>query len=101
MKIMSINFINSEDVPKVAPRNTANQANLNAILENLAKAGAGKSLVITGEDIKKFERYQLQKALQKRGAKVLVNSGTHPTTGKPVLFVRRLTDKEWADWMKA
>jgi hypothetical protein len=100
MRIESINFINSEDVP-LTTRNTKANAAVTTIMETLAKATQGKSLIVAASDIKKFERYALQKTLQKRGAKVLVSNGNHPTTGKPCLFVKRLTDKEWNDWQSS
>lgn len=100
MKITSITFIDSNSIP-VRVRNTQNSANVTAILDNVNKAPTGKSLLISGDDLKKFERYQLQKALQKAGAHVLVTSGLHPQTNKPCLFVKRLTDAEWKEWMKS
>lgn len=100
MKITSINFIDSSTIP-VKSRNTKTNANVIAILDNLQKAPAGKSLLVAGDDLKKFERYQLQKALQKAGAHVLVTSGIHPQTNKPCLFVKRLTEAEWKEWMKS
>jgi hypothetical protein len=98
MKITSINFIDTANLPVKAPRNTERQAQVRTILENVAKAPAGKSMVIAADGIKKYERYQLQKALQDAGGHVTVSNGTHAQTGKPVLFVRRLSDAEWKEY---
>jgi glutamate racemase len=100
MKVTSINFIDTANLPVRTKRNTENAKVVATILDNINKAPAGKSLVIACESIAKYERYQLQKKLQEGGAHVLVSAGEHASTKKPVLFVRKLSDKEWADWTK-
>jgi hypothetical protein len=114
MKIESITFIEAGSVPFVT-RNTKTNQNVQTVLDNINKAPVGKWLVISLTPIevtdpktkktsvvysKQFERYSLQKALQKKGAHVLVSNGTNPTTLKPALLIRRLSDKEWAEWQK-
>jgi O-acetylhomoserine/O-acetylserine sulfhydrylase-like pyridoxal-dependent enzyme len=98
MKITSINFIDTANLPVRTKRNTENAKMVATILENLKKAPSGKSLVIAADSIAKYERYQLQKKLQEGGAQVLVSTGVHAQTNKPVLFVRLLSDKEWKEW---
>lgn len=99
MKITSITLVDTSAIPLYNPRNTQRAQDTRTILENLAKAPAGKSLVIAGEGLKKFERYNLQKALQKAGAKVVVSNGVH--NDKPVLQIRKLTETEWKEYVKA
>jgi hypothetical protein len=101
MKITSINFIDTSNLPVRAKRNTENAKLTATIMENINKAPAGKSLVLVCESIAKYERYQLQKRLQEAGAKVLVSAGVQTGTGKPALFIRKLSDKEWAEWVKS
>jgi hypothetical protein len=100
MKITSTNFIDTANLPVRTKRNTENAKIVATILENVNKAPSGKSLVIACESIAKYERYQLQKKLQEAGAHVLVSTGEHKDTKKPVLFVRKLSDKEWGEWVK-
>lgn len=97
MKINSITFIQSDAIPK-SMRNTQASVSIKQILDQLSKAPTGQSLVISGE-FKKYERYVLQKRLHKHGQKVTVSNGVH--NGHPCLFVKRLTDAEWHEWMGA
>ncbi|SRR6266576_1527836 len=99
MKITSIRFIDTESIP-ASTRNTKGSANVQAILDKLKEAPAGKSLAVEGDGVKKFERYALQKALQKKGAKVTVSNG-QTANGKACLNVKKLSDAEWKEWMKA
>jgi hypothetical protein len=95
MKISSITFIKSEDVPR-SMRNTKSYENVQRILLEMKQAPPGMSLVIEG-DFQKYERYALQRNLHKHGAKVSCSLGQQ--NGKSVMFVKRLTDAEWRDWM--
>lgn len=99
MKITSINFVDTASIPLWNPRNTQRAKDIQTIIENLSKAPAGKSLVIAGTDIKKFERYHLQKALQKAGAKVTVSNGKG-ANGADVLNIRKLSEAEWKEYLK-
>jgi len=97
----SINFLRPEDVQiKERARNTERAQNVTVILENLKRAGAPNVLYIDAKDAAKFERYALQKALQKAGAHVTVGSGTNEKTGRPVLVIRRMTDEGWKEYIK-
>lgn len=100
MKVTSINFIETGNIPVKPARNTQNAQMVRNILENLGKAKDGQSLVLAVTDMAKYERYNLQKKLQSAGAKVLVSIGTHKDTGKEVLFVRKLSNKEWTEYTK-
>lgn len=100
MKITSINFIDTANLPVKTPRNTESAGQVRTIIESLAKAPTGKSLVLSVEGLEKYNRYQLQKKLQEAGAQVTVSQGTHKETGKPVLFIRKLTAAEWKEWQK-
>lgn len=97
-KIISVNFVDAAQVPKVTQRETANARMVVTILDNLKRAPAGKHLLIDLEGLKGSTRYALQKHLQKRGEKVILVGGANPTNGRPCLFVKRLTDKEFAEW---
>lgn len=99
MKITSVTFIKAESLPAKRVVNSAMNQNVTTIIENLAKAPAGSHLCIAADDIAKFERYALQKRLQSRGAHVLVINGEHPTTKKPALFIRKLSDSEWKEYV--
>jgi len=101
MKITTINFVQESTLPKREPANTQMQGNVRQILENLGKAKAGQALVIMGDDLKKFERYALQKKLQKAGAHVTVGIYTNPENGKQGLSVRKMSDAEWKDYIAA
>jgi hypothetical protein len=94
MKITSITPIRAEDLPKKVANTRSNQ-NVQEIANHLK---TNPHLVVSGDDMKKFERYALQRKLQKAGCRVLVQSGTHPTTKKPSLFIRTLSDKEWKEY---
>lgn len=98
MKITSITLVDTASIPVYNPRNTERAKQTATILDNLAKAPAGKSLVIAGEGLKKFERYNLQKALQKAGAKVVVSNGKNDK-GADVLNIRKLTNEEWKKYV--
>jgi hypothetical protein len=97
-KITSINFVDAASVPRVTQRETANAKMVATILDNLKKAPAGKHLLLDVEGLKGSTRYALQKALQKHGEKVVLMGGANPANGRPCLFVKRLTDKEFAEW---
>lgn len=99
VKIQSINLIDASAIPVYSARNTQRAKDVQVILENLSKAPAGKGLVIAGSDLKKFQRYALQKSLQKAGAKATVSFGKH--NNADVLFIRKLTDAEWKEYVKA
>lgn len=93
VKIESINLIDASAIPVFNPRNTQRAKDVQTILDRLKQAPVGKGLVIAGRDLKKFERYALQKALQKAGAKATVSFGKHENAD--VLFIRKLSDAEW------
>lgn len=95
MKITSIFALRPGDIV-MKQRDTQKNQNVTTILENISKTQG--DLVISGDDMKKFERYALQKALQKAGAHVTVQVGTHAATKKPVLVIHRFTDKEWKEY---
>jgi hypothetical protein len=98
MKISSITFIDAANLPIKAKRNTERAQQVAQILGAIEKCPTGKAIAIDTEKVEKFERYQLQKALQDSGAKVVVLLGANSKTGKPALFVRRLTDAEWKEY---
>jgi hypothetical protein len=95
MKITTINVLKPGDV-QVRARDTQKSRNVQVILENLQKTQG--DLLIAGDDMKKFERYALQTALQKAGAHVTVQNGTHSQTKKLVLVIHRFSDKEWKEY---
>lgn len=99
MKITSVTFIKAESLPARRVVNSQTNQNVTTIIENLAKCPMGQHLVIAADDIAKFERYALQKKLQSRGAHALVLNGEHPTTKKPALFIRKLSDSEWKEYV--
>jgi hypothetical protein len=101
MKINSITLVDSSTIPRIQARNTQRAKETAEILVQLAKAPAGKAVAIDASDVKKYERYSMQKALQKAGAHAIVTSGINPANGKLSLFVNRLTDAEWKDWLKS
>lgn len=100
MKITSVTVVPLGSLPQHAARNTQRSKDVQTIIENLTKVRDGQALMISGTDIKKFERYALQKQLQKSGAKCVVLSGQHPETKKDALFVKRLSDAEWREYIK-
>lgn len=101
MKITSINVLQAGDV-QARERNTERAGNVRTILENVSRAPKGtRALYIAADDISKFERYALQKQLQKAGAHVTVTNGTHSKTGKPVLVVNILSEAEWKEYVKS
>lgn len=95
MKITTVNVLKQGDVI-LKERDTQKAQNVSVILENLSKTQG--DLIITGDEMKKYERYAMQKALQAKGAHVVVQSGTHAQTKKPVLVIHRLSDKEWKEY---
>lgn len=95
MKITSITVLKPGDIV-LKQRDTQKNRNVAFIMEHLStKEG---DLVISGDDMKKFERYQLQRSLQKAGAHVVIQAGAHAATKKPVYIVKRLTNKEWNEY---
>ena len=98
LKITSIRYIDTDSIP-ASTRNTKGTEVVNQLIEKLKDAPAGKSVDFSADGVKKFTRYALQKALQKRGAKVTVSNNTF--NGKPSLSVKKLSDAEWKEWMKA
>lgn len=94
MKITSITVLKPGSIT-LKQRDTQNNKNIEVIMENLGKTQG--DLVIAGDDMKKYERYALQRNLQKAGAHVIVQSGTNEQK-KPVLVIHRLSDKEWKDY---
>jgi hypothetical protein len=99
MKITSIHAVQPGEVIVHTQRNTERAKNVREILEFFAKNPGAREAALSGE-MKKFERYALQKALQRSGAHVIVLSGTSTKTGQPVLVIRRLTDAEWKEYLK-
>ncbi len=100
MKITSITAVQPGEVILRAQRDTERARNVREIMEYFQKNGAAREIALIGEP-KKFERYALQKSLQKSGAHVTVHSGTSAKTGKPVLIVRRLSEAEWKEYIKS
>jgi hypothetical protein len=96
MEIKSINVLKPGDVV-LKQRDTEKNKNVQLIIDNLNKTKEG-DLVIAGDDMKKFERYAMQRALQAAGAHVTVRVGEHATTKKPVLVIKRFSDKEWKEY---
>lgn len=99
MKITTINVVPASELPTRRVANTEANQNVRQILENLSKIKPGQGLVIAGEDIKKFERYSLQKKLQKAGAHVTVGVVEHHQTKKPMLTIHPMTDAEWREYI--
>jgi hypothetical protein len=99
MKITSINVVQPGEVILSAKRDTERAKNVREILEFFATNPSAREISLTGEQ-KKFERYTLQKALQRAGAHVTVHNGTSAKTGKTMLVIRRLTDAEWKEYLK-
>lgn len=99
MKIVSINVVKPGDVLLKKTRDTQKNRNVETIIEALTKDKSGDDLIINGNDVKKFERYAMQKALHKRGIKVLLQNGISRVTQKPVMVIHRMTDKEWKEYV--
>jgi hypothetical protein len=97
MKITSITPLQPGMVTLKA-RNTKNNRNVQQIMDHLNSYKGENDLVIAGDDIKQFERYALQKALQKAGAHITVHSGENAQK-KPVLIIKRYNDKAWKDYI--
>jgi glycerol-3-phosphate cytidylyltransferase-like family protein len=95
MKITSIFTLKPGDIV-IKQRDTQKNQNVQTILDNLSKTQG--DLVVAGDDMKKFERYALQKSLQKAGAHVTVQVGIHTATKKPILVIHRFSDKEWKEY---
>lgn len=72
MKILSMNFVKESDVPQRTRESEGGKIAEQILLE-LKKVPAGHSLAIKASGAQRWERYQLQKRLQKRGAKVVVS----------------------------
>lgn len=94
MNITSITFTKPEDYVPRQKKTKANQ-NVRAILENMAQK-PGIDLYIAGDDVKQFERYSLQRALNRMGKKIEILSGESTSTHKPYLQIHYLNDQEWA-----
>lgn len=71
MKITSVNFIKESEM-KVPQRNTESAQLVASLMEKLKSAPAGHGVQIKASGIKKWQRYALQKRLQKAGAKCRV-----------------------------
>lgn len=98
MKITTITVLKSGDVTLKA-RDTVKNRNVETIMENLRTQQG--DLIIAGDEMKKYERYALQRKLQKQGAQVTVHNATHNTTKKPVLVIHRMSAAEWKEYQGA
>jgi hypothetical protein len=103
MNIVSFGgHIHAADVPRNRASNTAAQAQVTQIAEQLKKLPAGESLPIKVTDFGRFERYALQTKLQKRGEKVqLTVSGERDKDGNiksGTLYVVKMTDEQWKQY---
>jgi len=100
VKITGINIVNESDVPRNALRATQTGENVRRILEQFARLAPGKALILSGTEIRKYERYALQKALQKQGAHVLVGK-CQDANGKDALSIRKLSEADWKEYIKS
>jgi RNase adaptor protein for sRNA GlmZ degradation len=102
MPIRSITFLQENDVQfKAKVRNTEKNKLVQLCIQNLTRKDAPHTLYLDASEAAKYERYSLQNKLQASGLKVVVVGGVNEKTGKNVFVIRRLTDKEWAEYIAA
>ena len=87
MKVISVNFVRESDVP-VRTRQTEGAKFVADLAEQLKKCPQSQSLAIKVQGLKRWERYSLQKRMQKQGHKVNV------TEKDGTLFVTRVSEKK-------
>lgn len=71
LKVLSMNFIREGEIP-ARTRETENSKVYEQLIEQFKKVPQGSGLRFKVEKFKKHQRYQIQKALQNRGLKVIV-----------------------------
>lgn len=99
MKIVTINVVKESDFIKKA-RATKGNVNVGKILTHLKENPTQKFCAVTVEEMKNFDRYSLQRALQRAGQHVTIDNGTSKATNKPILIIERLSDEDWKAYVE-